>query len=134
MEDVGIQVGSVWPDHCPELRIDPNLPEELWILPQRLEDRAPEVGFEINLACAPIVEAKPKGEPSSGSTERIRAVLVLVLMAVAEWYGGGRARPLSPSSPPAQPDGIVAHSLTSRSARGGSSPPKSSSVSITICA
>ena len=62
MEDVGVQVGAVWPNDCPQLLIHPHLPEELRILAQRLEDRAPEVVCEINLAGAPIVEAKPKSE------------------------------------------------------------------------
>src|SRR5437867_709216 len=60
---VGVQVGPIWPPDRSELLVHMDLPKELWIMAERLEDRSPQLGFEVDLAHRAVVEAEPKDEP-----------------------------------------------------------------------
>jgi hypothetical protein len=54
-----IEISAIGPNDSAELVVNPHLREEVRIA-QRLEDRAMQLSGEIDIAPAPIAEAKPK--------------------------------------------------------------------------
>lgn len=99
VEYVGVQIGPVWPHDRSELFVHAYLTKELRILAERFEDGAQSSASKSISPTVPSSKPSRSTKPSSGSTVRIRAVRVPVLMAVAQSYPGEGAPLRSPSSP-----------------------------------
>jgi hypothetical protein len=59
VQDLGIEVKAVRPNHRPQLGVNPNAAEELRVL-ERLAHRPEHHVAEVDFALDPIVEAQPK--------------------------------------------------------------------------
>jgi hypothetical protein len=62
VEHIGVQVGPVWPHDRAEFLVHAHLPKELRIIAEWLEDRSPQLSFEVDLAHRAVLEAEPKDE------------------------------------------------------------------------
>ena len=58
VQDVGIHVGTVWPNNRPELVVNAHLTKDLRLLAQWFEDGAPQLVLEVDLAHDAVVEGK----------------------------------------------------------------------------
>lgn len=132
-EDVGTQIGAVTPDHRSALSAD--FSKSLWVLEQIFEDSPAHERTDIPVDHGIIGEVETQTKPLEGldcanPDESHESVSLL--------QGRDRSRQLAPAcQPPVLPKASrcnAAHSRTKASARRGSSPRYTSSVSMTISA